>query len=83
MGLITKRDDQYGLENLENFFSIPIEEEKSSNVYDKIKNKIYKLDIDIEEKANIINKINSLNHSNIKNNHLEKEIDSFIAKYNL
>ncbi len=82
MGLLTKRDDDYGLSNLENYFSIPIEETKT-NIYENIKNKVYKLDIDNEEKANIINKINYFNQSNIKNTNLEKEIDSIIDKYNL
>ena len=58
-------------------------QEESS--YSRLKDDIFKLDIDNEEKANIINKINSL--STIKNNSEKKkiitEIENFKKEYDL
>ena len=80
MGLVTKKDNSFD-ESLNMFFSLP-EEEKIDN-YDSLKNKIYKLDIDNEEKANIINKINSINNNYLQKKDILDEIDRFKIKYNL
>ncbi len=86
MGLTIKNKSSFELsESLSDFFSLPIEEEKKNNKYDELKEDIYKLDIDNEEKAYILNKINllSTNISNKEKNNIEKEIDKFIDLYNL
>lgn len=88
MGLTVKNNNNYDLsENLANFFSLPIEDDLNSQKkddYQVLKNKIYKLNIDKEEKANIINKINSLDNSSTKEKKtLLNEIEKFQKKYNL
>lgn len=90
MGLTVKNKTSYELgNNLTEFFSLPIEEEKNIDEiselideYNELKNKIYMLDIDIEEKANIINKINSLKSSKNKKQHI-REIEEFKKIYEL
>jgi len=84
MGLTVKNKNNYDLkDNVANFFSLNNEEVKED--YNDLKEKIYALDIDNEEKANILNIIS--NYSNINSfkekNKLKKEIDKFIDKYNL
>lgn len=85
MGLTYKNNNNYNLsDDIANFFSLPIEEEKTN--YQELKAKIYQMNnIDKEEKANIINKINSLtiNKPNSINNKIVKEIEEFKVKYNL
>ena len=62
MGLTIKNKTSYELgNNLTEFFSIPVEiDDQEESAYSRLKDDIFKLDIDNEEKANIINKINSL-----------------------
>lgn len=87
MGLTIKNKTSYELgNNLTEFFSIPVEiDDQEESAYSRLKDDIFKLDIDNEEKANIINKINSL--SKIKNNNEKKkfitEIETFKKEYNL
>ena len=88
MGLTVKNNNNYDLsENLANFFSLPIEDDlnrQKKDDYQVLKNKIYKLNIDKEEKANIINKINSLDNSSTKEKKtILSEIVKFQKKYNL
>ena len=62
------------------YFEIPL---PKSDDYTKLKDKIYKLDIDNEEKANILNKISLLNNNiSIKERkQIEEEIKQFKEKY--
>lgn len=85
MGLLTSNKNKYELESsISEYFEMP-SLDIEINKYDEIKTKINKLDIDIEEKANIINKINALNFTNspkeIKK--IEEEIDKFVKQYNI
>lgn len=85
MGLTVKNKNSFAIsEDISNFFAIPIEEQKENN-YEQLKKDIYELQIDNEEKASIINKINllSTNISLKEKNNIIKEIDFFISKYNL
>lgn len=86
MGLIVKNKTSYQLgNNLTEFFSIPIEESQNNDEYSRLKDDIYKLNIDNEEKANILNKINMLN-TNISPNKKKviiKEIEKLKEDYNL
>ena len=81
MGLTIKNKTSYELgNNLTEFFSIPVEiDDQEESAYSRLKDDIFKLDIDNEEKANIINKINSL--STIKNNN-EKNKSQQRGDYN-
>jgi predicted ribosome quality control (RQC) complex YloA/Tae2 family protein len=87
MGLTIKNKTSYELgNNLTEFFSLPVEiDNQEESSYSRLKDDIFKLDIDNEEKANIINKINSL--STIKNNSEKKkiitEIENFKKEYDL
>lgn len=87
MGLTVKNQTNYELgDNLTEFFSVNIETaEVAIDAYRRLKDEIFKLDIDVEEKANIINKINSL--STITKESTRKkvivEIESFKEEYDL
>lgn len=87
MGLTVKNQTNYELgDNLTEFFSVNIETaEVAIDAYRRLKAEIFKLDIDVEEKANIINKINSL--STITKESTRKkviaEIESFKEEYDL
>lgn len=87
MGLTIKNKTSYELgNNLTEFFSLPVEiDNQEESSYSRLKDDIFKLDIDNEEKANIINKINSL--STTKNNSEKKkiitEIENFKKEYDL
>jgi len=73
-------------DNLANFFSLPIEEEnKYENAYDELRDKIYGLDIDNEEKADVLNSISKYNSSNSvrEKRKLEQEINDFVKNYKL
>lgn len=86
MGLTIKNKTSYQLgNNLTEFFSIPLEEPIQNDEYRRLKDDIYKLDIDIEEKADIINKINSLNQEQnaVKKKKLLKEIETFCNEYDI
>lgn len=83
MGLTIKNKNSFELsEDLSSIFSLPKEEQDIKD-YEKLKEKIYKLNIDNEEKANILNKINLLSTKKTKaiQNKLIKEIDEFRMKY--
>lgn len=85
MGLKINNQNNYDLNNdISNFFNLPIEETKKDK-YSNLKENIYSLDIDVEEKADIINKINSLSFhlSSKEREQIEKEIKSFKQKYNI
>lgn len=84
MGLTIKNKNTFELtDDLASIFSLPIEETKED--YQSLKEDIYSLKIDNEEKANIINKINKL--STIKNIKEKKkiieEIEEFKYNYNI
>lgn len=86
MGLTIKNKTSYQLgNNLTEFFSVPLEEPIQNDEYRRLKDDIYKLDIDIEEKADIINKINSLNQEQnaVKKKKLLKEIETFCSEYDI
>ena len=83
MGLTIKNKNSFELsEDLSSIFSLAKEEQDIKD-YEKLKEKIYKLNIDNEEKANILNKINLLSTKKTKaiQNKLIKEIDEFRMKY--
>ena len=48
-------------EDVTSYFEVEIEDPIIDNDYNLLKQEIYKLDIDYEEKANVINNINKLN----------------------
>lgn len=88
MGLTLKNKITYDLsDDASNFFSLPELEDKKELDYDYklLRAKIYKIDIDQDEKADIINKINSLtiNRSFKEQEKIIKEINEFRAKYGL
>ncbi len=84
MGLKVKSNTNYDLgDNLTDFFSLPVDTLTETNkISDDLKERIYALNADSEEKANIINMISKYNStSNQKEkNKLKKEIDSFIEE---
>ena len=85
MGLTVKNKNNLELgEDISSFFSLPVDEE-NKDTYDDIKNEIYNLDIDVEKKAYIINRINllSTNISIREKNNIRKEIENFQKEYNL
>ncbi len=85
MGLTVKNKNSFELgEDISSFFSLPVDEE-NKDTYDDIKNEIYNLDIDVEKKAYIINRINllSTNISIREKNNIRKEIENFQKEYNL
>ena len=87
MGLKVQNKTNYDLSNnVANFFSIDIDiEEEKQESYEDLKMTIYTLDIDSEEKANILNRINSIpfTKSAKEKKQIEKEIEAFKEKYNL
>ena len=84
MGLKIKNPVNYNLTNSMDFFSLPIDEEKVEN-FEGLKNKIYTLDMDSEDKAAILNSISIYNTTNSvkEKNRLKKEIEAFIKEYDL
>ncbi len=85
MGLTVKNKNNFELsEDISSFFSLPINEPIVDD-YETLKKQIYALKIDSEEKANIINKINSLNQLKTmkETTKIKKDIESFKEKYNL
>lgn len=87
MGLKVQNKTNYDLSNnVANFFSIDIDiEEEKQESYEDLKMTIYTLDIDSEEKANILNRINSIpfTKSAKEKKQIVKEIEAFKEKYNL
>lgn len=67
------------------FFDVEIGEPIRDNDYELLKKEIYEMDIDSEEKANIINSINKLNTSISKKEQREitKQIEEFKKVHNL
>ena len=72
-------------DNITTFFDLEIDEPIRDNDYELLKKEIYKLDIDSEEKANIINSINKLNINISKKEKREiiKQIEEFKKTYHL
>ncbi len=72
--------------NLTEFFDMPTEvPDEDPKIYDNIKDKIYELYLDVEEKAEILNAISKYNTTNSMKDKkkLKEQIDNFIKKYNL
>ena len=72
-------------DDIATFFDVEIDEPIRDNDYELLKKEIYKLDIDSEEKANIINSINKLNINISKKEQREiiKQIEEFKKNYHL
>lgn len=86
MGLKVDNPTTYRFnDDVASYFDIEIGEPIRDNDYELLKKDIYKLDIDAEEKANIINNINKLNTSISKKEQrdLIKQIEEFKRTYNL
>lgn len=86
MGLTVKNKTSYELgDNLTEFFSLPIEVPVIQDEYSSLKDDIYKLDIDTEEKANILNKINSLKTTLSMKDRKQviKDIEAFKSEHNI
>lgn len=87
MGLTVKNKNEFVLgEEITNVFSFPLDiVTKEVDNYENLKPFIYDLDIDNEEKANILNTINSLKNSlSVKEKEKrKKEIEDFKKKYNI
>lgn len=89
MGLTVKNKNSFEIsDEIANFFSISLEdnnEKKNDNEFEDLKNDIYNLDIDNEEKAYIINRINllSTNILTSEKNSIKKQIADFKKKYNI
>ncbi len=87
MALKVKREENMTLtEELNNYFALPEDNDifLPKDNYEDLKNKIYALKIDKEEKANIINKISSLKTKNdFERKKIEKEIEEFKKLHNV
>lgn len=87
MGLKVKNTINYELgNNLTEFFQVPTEvPEEDVKVYDDIKDKIYELYLDVEDKAEILNAISKYNTTNsiVEKRKLQKQIEAFIKEYDL
>jgi hypothetical protein len=86
MGLKIDNQTTYNFnDDIANYFNLEVSEPIRNNDYEILKKEIYKLDIDSEEKANIINTINKLNivKSTKDRKDLIKEIDNFKRTYKL
>lgn len=86
MGLKVDNPTTYRFnDDVATFFDVEIGEPIRDNDYEVLKNEIYKLDIDSEEKANIINNINKLSTSISKKEQREitKQIEEFKKVHNL
>ena len=87
MAIKVKREDNLTFSTaVDTFFKFPGEEDILNPIddYEELKKQIYSLDIDYEEKANMINIIGSLkSKSDFERSKLIKEIEAFKKKYNL
>ncbi len=86
MGLKIDNQTTYRFnDDVAQFFDVDTSEPPRSNDYEVLKKEIYKLDIDSEEKANIINSINKLSISNSpkEKKELTKQIEDFKNTYKL
>ena len=85
MAIKVKSNTTFNLnDDIANFFSLPVDVPIENNDNsDDLKNRVYALDLDTEEKANIINLINkySTTSNNKEKNKLKKEIDSLLEEY--
>jgi len=85
MGLTVKNKNRYELSsNVADFFSLPLDDEPKED-YENLKKSILSLDIDYEDKANMINKINTLLSSKkeTEKSKIKKELTKFKEKYNI
>ena len=84
MGLKVRNTINYELgNNLTEFFQLPTEvPDEDNKIYDDIKDKIYELYLDVEDKAEILNAISKYN-SQVEKKKLQKQIEQFIKEYNL
>ena len=86
MGLKVDNPTTYRFnDDVASYFDIEIDDPIRENDYELLKKEIYKLDIDSEEKANIINSINRLSISNSpkEKRELTKQIEEFKNTYKL
>ncbi len=86
MGLKVDNPTTYRFnEDVASYFDIEIGDPIRDNDYELLKKEIYKLDIDSEEKANIINSINKLAITNSpkEKKELTKQIEDFKKLHNL
>ena len=86
MGLKVDNPTTYRLnDDIASYFDVEIDDPIRENDYELLKKEIYKLDIDSEEKANIINNINRLSVSNSpkEKRELTKQIEEFKNTYKL
>lgn len=86
MGLKVDNPTTYRFnDDVASFFDIEMSEPPRNNDYELLKKEIYKLDIDSEEKANIINSIGKLNTSisQKEKNDLINKIEQFKQKYKI
>lgn len=86
MGLKVDNPTTYRFnDDVASYFDIEIDDPIRENDYELLKKEIYKLDIDSEEKANIINSINRLSVSNSpkEKRELTIQIEEFKNTYKL
>ena len=86
MGLKIDNQTTYRFnDDIASYFNVELDEPIRNNDYEILKKEIYKLDIDSEEKANIINNINklSITKSSKEKKDLTKEIEKFKKRYKL
>ena len=86
MGIKVQNNTTYKFDNeVASYFDIEISELIRDNDYEILKKEIYKLDIDSEEKANIINVINklSITKSTKDKKDLTRTIEKFKEEHNL
>mgnify|MGYP003296887090 CR=1 FL=1 len=70
-------------DDITTFFDVEIDDPIRDNDYELLKKEIYKLDIDSEEKANIINSINKLNINISKFKTYEFNLEDFKVMENI
>lgn len=86
MGIKVNKPTSFKLgDDVSSYFDIEISDPIRDNDYEILKKEIYKLDIDYEEKANIINSISKLSTSisNKEKKELIKQIEDFKKLYNI